>query len=64
MYDYLFPPFAFQSLGLNFDHTETALLSVQEVAVTVPEPPILSLLLMGAVVLGAGLWRQAHSRAI
>jgi hypothetical protein len=60
---FAFPLGAFQSFGLSFDHSGTALLTVKPISVTVPEPPTSSLLLMGAVVLGFGLWRQAHSQA-
>jgi PEP-CTERM motif-containing protein len=60
-FTWLFPLGAFESVGVNFDSTGDALLSVERVPVTVPEPSTLSLLLIGAGVLGVALWRRAQT---
>jgi len=51
----------FQSFGANFDSAGTGLVSVKLVPVMVPEPPTLSLSLIGAGLLGLGLWRRGQA---
>jgi hypothetical protein len=58
-----FPVGVFQSLGTNFDSSGQGLVSIKQVPVAVPEPPTQILLLIGAGLLGLGLWRQGQTMA-